>query len=183
MRRLPVSPARAALGIGLAILVTLGVSGVSRVPTPIHAEDEAVIRLSWRLTGASRTTCRPISQEAQSELPVHMRRLEECDERPPEYRLLVRLEGEVIEDRVIRGRGARGDRPLVVYREIPIRPGPAHLEIEFVPVADDPELPALRFRESLDARPRGVVLVTLDPNTRTLTGRTGAGTPPPRNPE
>ncbi len=171
-------PARAAFGIGLAILVTLGVSGISRVPTPIHAEDEAVLRLSWRLTGASRATCRPISQEEQSELPVHMRRLEECDERPPEYRLMVRLDADVIEDRVIRGRGARGDRPLVVYGEIPMRPGPAQLEVEFVPVVADPELPALRFQGAVDVRSRGVVLITLDPDSRTLSARTGAGVPP-----
>lgn len=153
---------RYAAAMVVAVVVTGGVAALSRAPVEVASADEALLRLSWRMSGAAQTTCRPATPEELEGLPIHMRRNEVCDEHPPAYRLVVIRDSEPFVDALVRGRGARGDRPLVVHREIPVLAGPIRIEIRFEPEDPASDLPRFHLAESLDLEPRQVALITLD---------------------
>jgi hypothetical protein len=177
-RRPPIG--RLLLGAVLAAGTMAAIAGLSRLPVPMHQDDEAMLRLSWRLSGLTRATCVPIPPEEQAALPAHMRREEVCEERFPEYRLQIRVDGTILEERVVRGGGARGDRPLVVYQELPMPPGVHRLDVRFEPLEDDAAeaLPRLRYEGEVSMNPRSVALLTLHPDSRTLVARVGTGRAP-----
>jgi hypothetical protein len=85
--------------------------------------DQAVIRLSWRTPPTFVEECRRLTQEELERLPVHMRREEVCERRALPYRLQVQLDGRTILNQAVRPAGARQDRPLYVFHELPVAPG------------------------------------------------------------
>lgn len=161
--------ARIAAG-ALALVAMVAVVGLSRFPYEVESGEDARLRLSWRYR-ATVEECREPSQEELAELPVHMRQEVVCDRRVPPYRLRLRVDGREIADEVIRAAGAQEDRPLYVYREIPLEPGTHRVEVRFHRAAEDGgEAPdedgahdALDLETTVTLEPREVALVTYVP--------------------
>ena len=101
--------------------------------------------------------------EELAALPPHMRMKEICERRHAPFRLVVRLDGETVRDELRKPSGAAGDRPLYVFEDIPVPPGPHRIEVEFREESEGgPRRPPLLLDEETRLDPRAVVLVTLD---------------------
>lgn len=181
---------RRAAGVLLALAVTLGIAALSRVPYT-SANGEAVLRLSWRARSERVQSCRKLTEEEMAALPIHMRRTEECEGRVLPYHLRVEVDGRPLVSDTIHPAGAREDRPLYVYQEIPLPPGPHHLSARFIreDAGSDHECceeersatpTRLELSESLGLRPGHVALVTYDPDLRSLVVRTPGPPATPR---
>jgi hypothetical protein len=114
---------------GVAALAALG--ALSRVPFDPDQADQAWLRLSWRARSMSIQTCRALTADELARLPAHMRRPEVCEGRLAPYRLRLEIDGMLVEDVSVAGGGAREDRPLYVFRELPLPPGPHRIAIDF----------------------------------------------------
>jgi hypothetical protein len=117
------------IGLALALAVTMSIAALSRVPYVAAGDEYSLIRFSWRTPSVTVEECRRPSQEELERLPVHMRRTEVCERRLLPYRLRVELNGRVVYDERVRAAGMREDRPLYVFRELPVTPGEHRLEV------------------------------------------------------
>lgn len=151
------------LGVGMAVVATLLLGALSRAPLRWVAPDEAAIRLTWRLRGAEVESCiRPTPEELER-LPPHMRNPDACAGRMPEFRLTVRVDDRLLLEEKVSGAGARGDRPLYVFRELRVRPGSRALKVDFVAEGEEVQrLRELRLDTLVTLAPGEVVLVTHD---------------------
>ena len=125
---------RLAVGGLLAVAVTVGTAALSRVSWTPHSGDRALLRLSWRARSERVESCRQLSAEEQARQPAHMRQSEVCEGRLLPYVLRVELDGRVLVHDTVRASGAREDRPLYVFRELPVAPGPRRLAVSFTRV-------------------------------------------------
>lgn len=171
--------ARTAAAI-LVALATLLLGAASRAPWSASADDGALLRLSWRAQSEATEECRPLTEQEKADLPVHMQVPEVCETRSVPYLLQVRIDGsEVLADTVY-GAGAREDRPISVFREIPLAAGRHAVAIAFAPIpvvgsrrADDeeedlPEIESLKYSATIDLKGREVALITVDPERAAL---------------
>jgi len=141
------------------------VAGLSRVPYTPDGDANALLRLSWRLYGDVEEDCVPLTPEELERLPVHMRNPDACRGRGYDYRLRVRVDGREAVDVVVRPAGARGDRPVYVFRDVPLAPGEHRVWVEFRrrDGAEDDDAPSpLGFDAELGFAPREIVLITYD---------------------
>jgi hypothetical protein len=60
-----------------------------------------------------------------------MRQRVQCEGRSAAYRLVVSVDGAPGVDTLVTGGGARGDRPVYVFRELDVPSGPHRLEVRF----------------------------------------------------
>ncbi len=147
------------LALALMALMVLA----SQWPWQVHGEGEALIRLSWRTVSEPLRACRKPTAEELAALPPHMRMDEICERRHTPFRLLVRLDGTIVRDSVQEPAGARGDRPLYVFEEIPVAPGPHRIEVEFrEEIEGGARRPPLHLDRETKLAPREIALVTLD---------------------
>jgi len=172
--------ARTAIGAILTALATLGIGAASRTPWTASHADQALLRLSWRAQSAATEECRPLTEKEKAELPVHMRVPEVCETREVPYLLQVRIDGSVVLADTVHGAGAREDRPIYVFRETELAPGPHALDVEFAPIADardhveddeekdEAKAIPLEYSETIVLGDREVALVTYDPERRAL---------------
>lgn len=162
------------LGAGAAVASVLLLAALTRAPYRVASEDEARVRLSWRIRSEQVGACVPPSEEELEQLPSHMRNPEACVGDVPPFRLRVRVDGRTAVDQEVRAGGVRGDRPVYVLREVPVEPGAHSLRVSFEQQdpADGPTGSGDALRLELEARiqldARDVVLVTLDPQSRSL---------------
>lgn len=172
--------ARAAVAGLVALLSVLGVAALSRVPNDADHAEDAIIRLSWRTRGEAVRECRTLTPEELAALPVHMQRTEVCEGRVLSRHLHVRVDGRSVVDDTIRAAGARGDRPLYVYYEIPLVPGVHALHVRFVPEAttassaagERTEPPAtLDLETRLELKAGEIALITYDEDREALVAR------------
>ncbi len=192
-------PLRAAAGLTLALGVALGTAALSRAPYAATIGEEAMLRLSWRARGERVQECRKLSEAEIEALPPHMRRSEVCEGRVLPYILSVEIDGREVVHDTIHGAGAREDRPLYVFREIPVRPGTHAVSVDFVrerrskdeggeshreehgDYGDEHDALATPPRLDLDVTARlgsgAVGLVTYDPDRRALLLRTAEDAP------
>jgi hypothetical protein len=196
---------RTAAGLMLALGVVLGIAALSRTPYAATGDDAAMLRLSWRVRGERVQECRKLSDAEIEALPPHMRRSEVCEGRVLPYVLSVRVDDREIVHDTIHGAGAREDRPLYVFREIPLRPGSHSVSVDFVrerragrsererkhrekgdrdehgDYGDEHDALATPARLALDVTtrldPGAVGLVTYDPDHRALLLRTAGDRP------
>ncbi len=187
-------PVRLTLAAVVALLVTVAIGVLTRVPYPVGDRELAAVRLTWRMAGQAIDDCRTLSEEELAELPAHMRQAEVCETYVPPYRLRVQVDGELIEDILVLAGGAREDRPIYVYSELRVAPGPHELSVVFEqemqqhdaaqpqgaatddPAAADPAAatddPAaadrLELHQTVDLVPGQVALVTYDREARAL---------------
>jgi hypothetical protein len=150
-------------GLLLALVFTAALVVASRLPWQVHGEDEAQIRLSWRTVSEPLRECRKPTPEELAALPLHMRMEEICERRHAPFRLAVRIDGATVRDALREPAGARGDRPLYVFEEIPVPPGPHRIEVEFHEELDGGARRApLRLSHEVRLAPREIALITLD---------------------
>ncbi len=172
---------RRVTGGALALALVAGTVALSRLPAPFSAPDDALLRLSWRITGVTAEACRTLTQEELEKLPVHMRNPRACIGHIASYVLRVRVDGASALVDTVRPAGARGDRPITLLRDLPLEPGEHRVAVTFdalLPEGVEPPANALRslaWDGEVDVDPRGVALVTLDPEGRRLEYRTEKG--------
>jgi len=130
--------------------------GTARLPWG-KAPREAILRLSWRSNGQEIRI--PLQQEPN--LPTHMRLPQEQAYKVQmrSYVLRVAVDGRRLIEKRVEPAGLRHDRPLSVFEELSVAPGPHQLEVEFAP-EDLPEK-SDGCRVQLEFRPGKVRLVTL----------------------
>jgi hypothetical protein len=161
-----VSRARVGLAALVALLMTVAIGALSQVPYRAESAGQAWIRLSWRVSAPRIEECRTLTTEELAELPVHMRRDEVCERTGIPYRLRIVLNGEGVEETMIRGAGTRGDQPIYVYRELRVEPGRQRMEISLTPEAGgdasagDAAVETLELVEDLDLADGDVALIT-----------------------
>jgi hypothetical protein len=176
------------LGAALALAMGVGLAWASRAPMTVHPSAEAMLRLAWSARPERIERCRQQSEEELANIPTHMRQPVACEGVTAEYRLLVRVNGTLVADRLVHGGGLRRDRRLYVFEELPIPAGEAAIDIRLDRIDRDDSRdsekkddrgevpPHLAFAERLMFPPRTVVLVTYDPGQRILTAMTRPGT-------
>jgi hypothetical protein len=181
-------------GMAAAVIVTYGVVWASNIRVSPHSAEQALLRLAWRARPDRIEVCSTPSAEAQANLPAHMRQTQICEGTTASYRLDVRRDNRVVVDETVRGGGLRHDRPLYVFREIPLEAGAVTVAVRFTriepvtaeehsgngsrSVAGASQTPArellqavpvsLLLERQLHARPGAVILVTYDPDRREL---------------
>jgi len=158
---------RYALGTLVAVACAVVLGALSRQQIPNTGTPEAALRFSWRLRSEEVGDCRHPTEQEMEALPAHMRNPDACVGQVPDYRLLVRVNGEERFDDRVRASGARGDRPLFVYREIRLRPGTHDLQVRFTP-EDGSDAVSLDLDSDLTLGANEVLLVTRNEDTGTL---------------
>lgn len=176
---------RRALQLLVAAAVTLLIVGLSRVPYTAVPSEDGELRLAWRYRSERVQRCRQLSEAERAALPAHMRRKEDCSRGLRPYRLTVEVATEApgaaagariaVVD-TVRARGAESDRPLFVFRRIPLPPGRHEVRVEFSPIGEGGHAP-MRVDTSVTFARRQVVLVTYDEDAGRLVVRTAL---PPR---
>lgn len=165
----------------LTVAAALALGGLTRAPYLAEPGDDAVLRLSWRMPAERVESCRELTEEEKARTPAHMRREEICEGRFISYQLHLFIDGEPLENRRVDPAGARGDRPLYVFREFRMPPGRKPVRVVFEPLwpaeaeAEQPPPAPLVLDEALILESRRVVLVTYDPDRRVLVARSGHG--------
>lgn len=124
----------------LALLAIVAVLGQVPLGQP---SGKAVLRVSLRTVHGNAEICRELSEAELEALPQHMRQPRVCDEIAPPYRLLVSVDGRQLLDEEVSPGGLRGDRPLIVDRQITVEPGTVRLRVSFAPALDEPTRLAL----------------------------------------
>lgn len=107
----------------VTIVAAWALAASSGVPVRWHADDAAELRLSWSGRPERIETCRMLSEDELAQRPAHMRRSMECEGRSATYDLRVSADGVMLDSLVVRGSGARGDRPAFVLRRYQLEPG------------------------------------------------------------
>jgi hypothetical protein len=174
---------RAILGSALAVTATLLLAALSRAPQHAGADADALLRLSWSGQPERVEVCRTVTEDELATLPQHMRQAVVCEGRSAEYHLRVTLDGTTVADEPVSGGGARGDRPIYLYREFALTPGTHALALRFT-LTDStaasavarPRFDALPRTLALDTTltlgPRAVALVTFEAGEGALVVRT-----------
>ena len=153
-----------AVGIGALSVALLG--ALSRVPYAAAPTRGAVIRLAWRARGEAVRECRRLTADEIARLPAHMRHTEECRNYLAPYGLRVSLDGAAALNESIHAKGARRDRPLYVFRELPVPAGSHRLAVVFA--LEEHE----EAREHVERTEHGTPpLVTLDTTVTLATGQ------------
>lgn len=171
------------LGIVLGVVGTGLMAGMSRLPYRAET-DRAVLRLSWRYQPGDEAGCRLPTPEELADRPIHMRNPNACIRRPTPYRLTLGIDGERVLERTVRAAGAREDRPIFVFEEIPLEAGVRSIDVRFEAVPDttapdaatDPPM-SLSWRETTTIEPRDVVVIGYDRSLGVLerSGPSGPG--------
>jgi hypothetical protein len=181
-----VTPGTRTVGTIVAALATLVLGAASRAPWTASPADRSLLRLSWRVQSEAAEQCRPLTEEEKADLPVHMQVPEVCETRATPYVLRVTIDGSEAVSDTVHGAGAREDRPITIFREIPLTAGSHAVHVSFAPLAADDDAEetgeedkveaggiALEYAATIDLEEREVALVTVDPGGRALV-RVGA---------
>jgi hypothetical protein len=125
------------VGVAIALAAAAGIEWASNFPMTPHASPDAVLRLAWTARPERVEDCQQQTDEALAKLPAHMRQSVICEGTTASYRLEVRREGALVAEQTVRGGGLHHDRPLYVFREIPMRAGETAISITFLRI-DNP---------------------------------------------
>lgn len=171
-------PVLIAVAVVMALLAAFAVGALTRVPYTVGDGDLAAVRLTWRMAGRAIEDCRTLSEAELAERPAHMRQPEVCESYVPPYRLRVQVDGETIEDILVLAGGAREDRPIYVYSELRVAPGPHDLSVVFAQEeqadgggGDSEPAERLELYEAIDLASGQVALITYDREARALVRR------------
>jgi hypothetical protein len=118
-------------GIALAAAALAALAWGSQATLPARRSDRGVLRLAWSALPERIEDCRPRSAEELARLPQHMRQPIVCEGTSATYRLVVRIDGATVIERVVHGGGLRRDRRLYVLEELPAGPGEVSVEVQF----------------------------------------------------
>ena len=189
---------RRAIGAAAALAGVLGLAALSNLPLGVHEEPEARLRVAFSARPERIETCRRPSAEEEADVPAHMRQTEICEGTTARYRLDVRRDDSLLVTLLVRGGGLRHDRQLYVLRDVTVPSGRSTVDVRLTrldsSVAPDPRdgrgddrggdarrrrmadevPPVLRYFETVELRPREVLLVTYDQSRRRLHAPRGA---------
>jgi hypothetical protein len=157
--------------VAATALMTLALVGLSRLPWSAAPGDDGALRLAWRYRSQPVERCRAATPEELAKLPPHMRRTTICERGLRSYVLEVSVDGGAAHVDTVRARGARADRPLAVFGQVPVRPGAHAVRVTFAPIGGGPE--PLTLDTTIAVAPRQIWLVTLDAGGTTLELRDG----------
>jgi hypothetical protein len=129
---------RRVAGAVVALVGAVAIAGLSRVPVSSES-GAALLRLSWRIQPEREEVCRERTAEELEALAPHMRTPLVCTGTSADYELRVRVEGEEIVRDTIRARGVRGEQPLYVYQDVPLRTGTHAVDVMFGPLRERDE--------------------------------------------
>ena len=94
--------------------------------------DDSALRLSWSHIGAKET--KSLSPQELADLPIHMRPEDGTVEKHSvPYQLEVEVDEKLLVDEVVKAGGLQADRPLYVFRDFPLSPGPHRVRVSFYP--------------------------------------------------
>ena len=159
--------------IGLAFLI--GVALLTEAPAEFSTDDRALLRLSWRLPAGEGQDCRRPTAEELAELPAHMRNPDAClGGSHPGFTLNVTVDGIDVVTDTLYPAGSRGDRPIFVFRELPLEAGEKSLRVRFeqnegnvTPETGDARR-LLQWEDELTLAPREIVLLRYDQDSESL---------------
>jgi hypothetical protein len=148
--------------------LTLPFAALTRAPWTPPGADDAVLRLSWRMSISAKGKCRPRTPAELDALPVHMRTPEVCAGDTSTYVVITRL-GDSPPDtlQLLRG-GVKGDRPLFVLEDRRLPPGRHALCIRLLRLGDDGPEVLTSLDTTLVLVSGRIALVTLDAGGRKL---------------
>jgi hypothetical protein len=152
--------------VAATAVMTLALVGLSRVPWSAAPGDDGALRLAWQYKSQPVERCRTATPEELAKLPPHMRRTTICERGLRPYVLEVSVDGGAARVDTVRARGARADRPLGVFAQVPLAPGAHAIRVAFSPAGGDHA--PLTLDTTLVLAPRQVWLVTLDGDRGTL---------------
>ena len=119
-----------AAAVAVGLLALLGV--LSRAPIAGEDAGGSALLLTWRVRSEEVGRCRTPTPEVLERLPPHMRNPDACIGPVPPYRLTVEVGGDLVIETLVEPSGARGDRPLYVFREIALDPGTHDVRVRFI---------------------------------------------------
>lgn len=153
--------ARAVVALVATLFVLGAIGWASRAPYDSPRADVAVLRLAWRMPGGASQVCRDRSQAELDALPVHMRTPQVCETVAVTYRLETEVDDVYVDARRLRPSGARGDRPLAVWLELPLEPGTHEVDVHLVREGSESE-DQLEFEADVRANAGEIILITLN---------------------
>lgn len=112
-------------------------AAASHATLTVHRSDASMLRVALSARPERVESCRTLSDEELAELPQHMRQRVVCDGVTARYDFQVLRDGALLARAEIRGGGLRHDRQLYVFRELPLPPGRALLEVRLTRVETD----------------------------------------------
>jgi hypothetical protein len=121
---------------GLTSAFVAGTVWLSAVPSRPPGGD-ATLRLSWRTPALAIEECRRFSDAELAAMPPHMRRPEVCTGRIAEHELTVLVDDATLVTDTVRPAGARLDRPVYVFRELPLDAEPHRLAVRLTALVPD----------------------------------------------
>ncbi|MCP5068681.1 MAG: hydrogenase iron-sulfur subunit [bacterium] len=142
-----------ALGLVAATLITMAFAALTGVVSDAQYASPAVVHselvVSFSHPGASEGGCRTLSEAELAEVPIHMRKLEECDRSRSPVRLAVWIDGAEVVRKAIPPAGIWGDSNSVALERIPVEEG---IHVVKVAIGDtaDPDEWAHRDEQKLD---------------------------------
>lgn len=115
-------------GTGVALWLVAIASGL---PVATRGDDSARLRLSWSARPERIEVCRVLSAEELATREVHMRQRLDCEGTTASYLLRVQVDGDTVEEAVVRGSGLRHDRPIHLLRDYAVPAGLHQLRVTF----------------------------------------------------
>ena len=189
---------RRAIGAAMTLAGLLALTALSNLPLRVHEEPDARLRVAFSARPERIETCRRPSAAEEADVPAHMRQSEVCEGTTARYRLDVRRDDSLLVTMLLRGGGLRHDRQLYVLRDVAVPRGRSTVDVRLTrldssatpDVRDDRDdgrdgdarrrrmadevPPVMRYRETVELRPREVLLVTYDQSRRELLARRGS---------
>jgi hypothetical protein len=156
------SAARLVAAVVVTAAALAPMAAQSYVPYAHEAAAGAELRLAWRARSARVEACRRRTPDELARLPVHMRQELVCERGVAPYRLRVEVDDATLVDRPVAAAGARADRPLYVFEELPLAPGTHRVNVAFIREGDTEEEMEEDESEEADARRTAPATLTLD---------------------
>lgn len=121
-----------AAGVAVAVFAAVAVRWSSALPlgTRTARDQAAQLRLSLSARPERVERCRELSDDELAKLPAHMRLRTKCEGYSARYLLTIVVDERSLTSDTLRGGGLRHDRPLHVFREYDVTPGPQRIRIE-----------------------------------------------------
>jgi len=120
----------------LGVVVAVAAAGILRWSSAFssgtrtaHAQP-AQLRLSLSARPERVERCRELSDDELAKLPAHMRMRTKCEGYSAQYLLTIVVDERPLTADTLRGGGLRHDRPLHVFREYDVAPGPQRIQVE-----------------------------------------------------
>ena len=127
-----------AAGVAVAVFAAVAVRWSSALPlgTRTARDQTAQLRLSLSARPERVERCRELSDDELAKLPAHMRLRTKCEGYSARYLLTIVVDERSLTSDTLRGGGLRHDRPLHVFREYDVTPGPQRVRVEVTRVDD-----------------------------------------------